>query len=225
MRLNPEGNLLNDSKEIIEFFEGKTIIICMDQLYRHSYIHGKKANVEEGYYCVGWISKGGLMSMGHGFTRKLEALRLEAKYNERQNKAMTEAEKYLLSVSEETLYENGAKLLNAIWSKKRGATLDSATLVSDLYESRNDELPKYKKPTSSGLSKAAIPQQSRLQDDVRVPGTTRGGNVRRDGSAGSQSSRSSWGSNTSMRESDTVSAGSGSGSGYHRPRPGRDERR
>ena len=48
--------------------------------------------------------------MGHGFTRKLDALKLEANYEKGKGKALSPDDEHLISVEENELYENGAGL-------------------------------------------------------------------------------------------------------------------
>ena len=165
--------------------------------------------------------------MGHGLTRKLDALRLEAKYEKGQGKKMTPEEEHLIAMNENELYENGAKLLNAIFSKRREATLDSKTLVKGLYESRVDAMPAVTPaPFRAPIRReTGVPPQSRVEENLVVPGTTRGGGSSRTISNSSRpGSRDSWDRLSDAGSSDRVSAG-GSDSSYSRQRPEKDERK
>ena len=59
----------------------------------------------------------------------------------KQGKTLSPEEEHVIPMEEDELHENGAKLLNAIFSKRREATLDSKALVEGLYESRTDAMP------------------------------------------------------------------------------------
>ena len=165
--------------------------------------------------------------MGHGFTRKLDALRLEAKYAKERGKQMTPEEEHVIAMDENELYENGAKLLNSIFSRRREATLDSEALVKGLYESRAEAMPAVKPAPSRApiRRETGVPPQSRVEENLVVPGTTRGGISSRTISNSSRpSSRDSWDRLSDAGSSDRVSAG-GSDSSYSRQHPSRDERR
>ena len=162
------------------------------------------------------------MSMGHGFTRRLEALKIEAQYDKDKGKEMSVEEEHLLNLNEEELFETGAKLLNAVFAKRRRATLDSASLVKGLFARRGDVLL-LPPPVSSVRPTKAMPTQSRVQEAIRVPGTTRDSKAVRAVSESSRTSRDSW-HDSSDYGSDRVSA-AGSDSSYSRQRPEKDERK
>ena len=45
IRFDPNGPIMNEDKDILNFLAERTVVICMDQLYRHHYTHGNKAGV------------------------------------------------------------------------------------------------------------------------------------------------------------------------------------
>ena len=76
-RLDPTGPLLSTDEAKL-FFEGRNIVVCLDQIYNWSYIEGKKnSEFQHEYFCMAWLSRGGSLGLGHGFTRRVDELVLE----------------------------------------------------------------------------------------------------------------------------------------------------
>jgi hypothetical protein len=131
VRLNPNGSLLQNSATAA-YLANQTVVICMDQIFRMTWIESKSQTLPADYYVTGWLSAGGTIGLGSGFTDRLRSAVGELEYKKKTG-GLTENEKKFLELSEEERFELGARYINAVFGKKHKATLD-VTGIADYFQ-------------------------------------------------------------------------------------------
>ena len=182
-RLDPTGPLLSTDEAKL-FFEGRNIVVCLDQIYNWTYVEGKKgAEFQHEYFCMAWLSRGGSLGLGHGFTRRVDELVLELEKAKGLGAKLAPHEDWYLTASEEERHEVGAKYMNDVLRKKREARMDAASLLKSFAEIRGENRGSEtvgdfligSKPVPKGLARStSSAAPTKIDSGVAVKGTTRG---------------------------------------------------
>ena len=129
------------SKRIFDFLNGRSVIICMDQLVSPTYLEKKclekKAETglsasETGYYITAWLAPNGTLGLGPAMTQKLRDLKHELSFQAKKGGQLTPEERAVLDMGENELFERGATLMNEILLNKQKAAYQAAEFAKDI---------------------------------------------------------------------------------------------